>query len=196
MEAESRSMKIVHRNGAVEEITPEIPDGERGQFLSKFATSPAFLSSSRYGSYRLTFDLRDVLDRYSEQFCAGRPPVMRIWKTELFKQAVMYVVLVHSPSENEKFSQHPLLTEEENSICAFRKEPEPHFIWRPQAMCEKHSLSRETHVWHQTAALCVDHVALTLLVDDQVLRFTEQKLRRSLSFCEKGDRPVKFNTVL
>lgn len=62
---------------------------------------------------------------------------MRMWKTELYQQEVMYAVLVHSPDE-ERFSKSPLLEEDEQSICAFREEPEPHFVWRPQAMCETH----------------------------------------------------------
>ncbi|KAK7925011.1 hypothetical protein WMY93_007321 [Mugilogobius chulae] len=68
MEAESRRMKMVKPGGIVERFSLT---GNEGWNLRMFATSPAFLSSSRYGSYRLTFDLRDVLDRYSEQFCCG-----------------------------------------------------------------------------------------------------------------------------
>lgn len=36
-------------------------------FLKKFASSPAFSEKSRYGSYRFTFKVEDVLKAYSEQ---------------------------------------------------------------------------------------------------------------------------------
>ncbi|KAK7925010.1 hypothetical protein WMY93_007320 [Mugilogobius chulae] len=193
-------MKMVRPGGKEEDVTLRKAEGEQEPFLSKFATSPAFLSSSRYGSYRFTFDLRDVLDRYSEQFCERQKPEMRIWKTVMYKQEVMYVVLVHSPSENEKFSEHPLLEEQENSICAFREEPEPHFIWRPQAMCETHNYKLTKNQDDSVSASPVnedewfmwDHVTLALVVDDQVLSFTN--LRESLRFCERGDCQVKKTT--
>ncbi|XP_072299934.1 uncharacterized protein [Eucyclogobius newberryi] len=169
-DAETRTMKIVHPGGVEEEVSVE--EVEEG-LLTQFASSPAFVSSSRYGSYRLTFDLKDVLDRYSEQFCAGRAPVMRTWKTELYPQEVMYAVLVHRPSD-ERFSQHPLLEEHEHSICAFRDGAKPHFLWRPQAMSATHSfelvrddLLRASEVeWPQFYVW--DHVVLALVVDDQV----------------------------
>ncbi|XP_072318130.1 uncharacterized protein [Eucyclogobius newberryi] len=224
-DAETRTMKRVRPGGIEEEAGGEVEEEEAGGeveeeeaggeveeeeaggegqvepgLLTKFASSPAFISSSRYGSYRLTFDLKDVLDRYKEQFCAGRAPVMRVWKTVLHKQEVMYVVLVHSPSD-KRFSRHPLLVEQENSICAFRAEPEPHFLWRPQAMSNTHrfklvqddllrasEVPKEFYVW--------DHVTLALVMDgpsqkDQVLRFPDNDLRQSLRFCEKGYPPVR-----
>ncbi|KAK7925635.1 hypothetical protein WMY93_007945 [Mugilogobius chulae] len=190
--AESRRMKRVRPGGEGGRCDTE--ESWTKPFLSKFATSPAFLSSSRYGSYRLTFDLRDVLDRYSEQFCGGKTPVMRIWRTELYQQ---------NPSENRRFSQHPLLTEQENSICAFREEPEPHFIWRPQAMCETHRFELKKNQDDSVSASVLpgrpqwfvwDHVTLALVVEDQVLHFTKKNLRRSLRFCEKGDRQVNHTT--
>lgn len=61
--AENRDMKIVCPGGREENTRSRAEEG----LLTQFASSPAFLSSSRYGSYRFTFDLRDVLDRYSEQ---------------------------------------------------------------------------------------------------------------------------------
>ncbi len=36
-------------------------------FLEKFATSPAFIETSRLGSYRFTFPLQEVLKAYSDQ---------------------------------------------------------------------------------------------------------------------------------
>ncbi|XP_055082667.1 uncharacterized protein LOC129456800 [Periophthalmus magnuspinnatus] len=195
-DAETRDIKIVQPSGGEEGAGGATRPG--AGLLAPFASSPAFLSSSRYGSYRLTFDLMDVLDRYSEQFCGGWRPVMRTWKTELYRQEVLYAVLVHSPHHNNRFSHFPLLEETPHSICAFRDELIPYFLWRPQAMSETHrfelldsgdtvSVPDEFFVW--------DHVALALVVDDQVLHFTEKKLRTSLRFCEEDYPKVNQNIM-
>ncbi|XP_033834660.1 uncharacterized protein LOC117381759 [Periophthalmus magnuspinnatus] len=200
-DAEARTMEIVKPGGVEEEFRPMRAYGGQPrdkEFLSKFASSPAFLSSSRYGSYRFTFDLRDVLDKYSEQFCGGRSPVMRRWKTQLYKQEVMYAVLVHSPHQNKKFKRFPRLEKTPDNICAFRDGPKPYFLWRPQAMCGTHrfklldsgdtvSIPKEFFVW--------DHVALALVVDDQVLQFSGNKLQKSLRFCERGKRQVRHDVT-
>ncbi|XP_072230579.1 uncharacterized protein [Leuresthes tenuis] len=109
---------------------------QKKSFLGKFATSPAFLETSRLGSYRFTFPLEEVLEAYSEQLCSGAQPHMRVYETVLYKQEVMYVVLVHSPDNEELFSKYPLLTDDPNAVCVYR---DGKFIWRPEAMCETHS---------------------------------------------------------
>ncbi|XP_053188064.1 uncharacterized protein LOC128371710 [Scomber japonicus] len=164
-------------------------------FLGKFATSPAFLDSSRLGSYRFTFPLEEVLTAYSQQLCSGAQPVMRVFKTALYKQEVMYAVLVHSPANQELFSGFPLLTDEPNAVCAYR---DGRFIWRPEAMCGTHSFElvykrdenqvevnelfgfdRPFYVW--------DNVAITLHVEEgQVLKFDAERLRENLTYCGKG----------
>ncbi|KAI3373939.1 hypothetical protein L3Q82_022508, partial [Scortum barcoo] len=142
-------------------------------FLEKFTTSPAFSTTSRLGSFRFTFPLDEVLEAYSEQFCSGAQPVMRVFETVLYKQEVIYVVLVHSPANQEQFSEYPLLTDDPESICTFR---DGCFIWRPEAMCETHRYKLvhrpdemqieaqevscpEFYVW--------DNVAVALHVDQQ-----------------------------
>ncbi|XP_051250781.1 uncharacterized protein LOC127360403 isoform X2 [Dicentrarchus labrax] len=104
-------------------------------FLEKFATSPVFMESSRLGSYRFTFPLEEVLKAYRDQFCSGAQPVMRVFRTVLYKQEVMYAVLVHRPANQQLFSDLPLLTDDPNSVCTYR---DGHFIWRSEAMCETH----------------------------------------------------------
>ncbi|XP_026213352.1 uncharacterized protein LOC113160347 isoform X1 [Anabas testudineus] len=89
-------------------------------FLGRFATSPAFMKSSMLGSYRFTFPLEEVLEAYSEQFCSGAQPVLRVFETVLYKQEVVYSVLVHSPANQELFLKYPLLTDDPNVVCAFK----------------------------------------------------------------------------
>lgn len=60
---------------------------------------------------------------------------MRAFRTYLYKQEVMYVVLVHRPRDKELFFDYPLLTDTPNPVCAYR---DGGIIWRAQAMCNTH----------------------------------------------------------
>nr|XP_020489068.1 uncharacterized protein LOC109983616 [Labrus bergylta] len=162
-------------------------------FLYKFASSPAFLSSSKLGSYRFTFGLEEVLRAYSNQFCGGAEPVMRVLKTDLYKQEVMYAVVVHGPAHQQLYAKCPLLTDDPDSVCAYR---DGHFLWRSEAMCGTHSyqLVCRDDENQMGAELCSgwpefyvwDNVAIALHVDDQVLKFDVDQLRKRLTFCDKG----------
>ncbi|KAF1378092.1 hypothetical protein PFLUV_G00186060 [Perca fluviatilis] len=161
-------------------------------FLEKFTTSPAFLKTSRLGSYRFTFPLEELLEAYSKQFCSGDKPVMKVFKTSLYIQEVNYVVLVHSPDQDQ-FSDYPLLKDQPDTVCTYR---DGCFIWRPEAMSETHryelivgpdqmevkELSRsqtELYVW--------DNVSIALHVPNkQVLHFDAGRLRENLKFCSEG----------
>ncbi|KAK9531162.1 hypothetical protein VZT92_010604 [Zoarces viviparus] len=158
-------------------------------FLGKFATSPAFKRTSRLGSYRFTFPLEEVLKAYSEKFCSGEPPVMRVFVTHLYKKEVMYAVLVHSPDKQEEFSRYPLLANDPNAVCAYE---DGCFIWRSEAMCDSHTYELDLrHDENQMAArkrnkrfYVWDNVALALHVDKEVLKFKAGQLRKNLKFCE------------
>ncbi|XP_073336220.1 uncharacterized protein [Pagrus major] len=162
-------------------------------FLGKFATSPAFSERSRLGSYRFTFPLEEVLEAYSQQFCSGAQPVMRVFKTILYKQKVMYVVLVHSPVSDELLSDRPLLTDDPNSVCSYR---DGCFTWRPLSMCGTHNYrlvrrpgERRMEVEEVAPRLryCVwDQVAVALHVDRQVLNFDSARLRQNLKYCSRA----------
>ncbi|XP_061596375.1 T-cell immunoglobulin and mucin domain-containing protein 4 isoform X3 [Cololabis saira] len=116
---------------------------------------------------------------------------MRIYKTDLYKQEVMHVVLVHSPADQDDFSEYPLLTDDDpNAICVFR---DGRFIWRPEAMSETHNLeliytqgrnvmevkdvpSARFYVW--------DHAAVAFHVKrGQTLKFDIDGLRQNLKYC-------------
>eukprot|EP00064_Thunnus_orientalis_P024627 superscaffoldBa00010857_g24928 len=132
--AEKRLLEQIYPDRTEEQVQMQ------QSFLEKFATSPAFLKSSRLGSYRFTFPLKELLTAYSQQFCLDKQPVMRVYETVLYKQQVMYAVLVHSPANEKLFSKFPLLTDDPKAVCAYR---DGHFIWRPEAMCETHSPANE-----------------------------------------------------
>ncbi|KAM9333061.1 uncharacterized protein KZ484_018156 isoform 2-T2 [Pholidichthys leucotaenia] len=180
-------------------LEKEFPDRTEQQaavqenFLSKFATSPAFSEKSRLGPYRFTFPLEEVLKAYSQQFCGRKQPVMRIYRTDLYKQEVMYAVLVHSPADNKRFSSFPLLSDDPDAVCVYK---DGHFIWRAEAMCETHRFklihkpevnqmeTREVrpqfYVW--------DHIGMALhMKKNQVLQFNKNQLRENVTLCEQDN---------
>ncbi|XP_042288169.1 uncharacterized protein LOC121910868 isoform X2 [Thunnus maccoyii] len=192
--AERRLLEQIYPDRTEEQIQ------KQQSFLGKFATSPAFLDSSRLGSYRFTFPLEELLTAYSQQLCSGAQPVMRVFKTFLYKQKVMYAVLVHSPANQELFSEYPLLTDDPNAICAYR---DGRFIWRPEAMCGTHSQElvlrqdeKQVEVMELFGRDCEfyvwDDVAIALHVEDgQVLTFGSDRLRENLTYCETGTRLIR-----
>ncbi|XP_066547509.1 uncharacterized protein LOC136714101 [Amia ocellicauda] len=175
--------------------TPE--QAERQEpFLHKFTTSLAFLQSSRYGNFRFTFPLQDLLQEYKTQICNGEEPVLRVYETVCFKQEIVYAVVVHSPGVHD-FDDYPPLEKNEHAICGYQ---DGKIIWRPEAMSETHwyyldqsdrntvkAVNMTTHqfyVW--------DHVALAFHVKPgQILSFDRERLGCSLSACEAGK--IKIN---
>ncbi|XP_030294320.1 uncharacterized protein LOC115594399 isoform X2 [Sparus aurata] len=167
--AETRLLETTYPDRTQEQVQMQ------QSFLGKFATSPSFSERSRLGSYRFTFPLEEVLEAYSQQFCSGAQPIMRVFKTVLYKQEVMYAVLVHSPVSDELLSDRPLLTDDPNSVCSYR---DGCFVWKPEAMCETHRCElvlrpdenqmgvREVVSYPQFYVW--DHVAIALHVDRQV----------------------------
>ncbi|XP_037605355.1 uncharacterized protein LOC119476189 [Sebastes umbrosus] len=165
-------------------------------FLEEFATSPAFNKTSRLGSYRFTFPLKELLTAYSEQFCQGAPPVMRVLRTVLYKLEVMYVVVVNSPANQKEFSDCPLLTDDDpNAVCTYK---DSRFIWRAEAMCETHSYKLVQRpeekqmgaqpVGYNPQFYVWDHVAVALHVKNKVLNFDPIRLRENLKFC-RAEKP-------
>ncbi|XP_071362051.1 uncharacterized protein [Trachinotus anak] len=163
-------------------------------FLGRFASSPAFLETSRLGSYRFTLPVEEVLEAYSKQFCFGAQPEMRVFETVLYKQEVMYVVLVDSPFS--EYQDYPLLSDDPDAVCVYR---DGRFIWRSQAMCGTHSYELvqrpdENQMEARERFGCKpqfyfwDHVTIALhMGEGQMLNFDDDKLRENLRICGPGE---------
>ncbi|KAF5896629.1 ABC transporter G family member 23-like isoform X2, partial [Clarias magur] len=124
----------------MENDTAHFPNSEQEQelsmqeqFLDKFTTSPAFEDKSRYGNYRFTFPLSELMKWYKEQNCGGAEAVLRVHETVTYRQEIMYTVLIHSPEYNEHFREYPLLKESE-----WVRYQDGKIIWKAQAICETH----------------------------------------------------------
>ncbi len=181
----------------LEKLFPDMTKKEKTAhppFLREFTTSPLFLNeTSRYGNFRFTFPLTELMEAYKKQKCEGQEPVLRIYGTKLFKQEIEYVVIVHSPQFNENFRDFPLLTS--SPWVAYDGHQ---IIWKAQAICETHNFqmvirgktavtecmsSHQFYVW--------DHVSL-VFHSKYVLTVPKRKLKASLSCCEL-DRAVDLS---
>ncbi|XP_058627995.1 uncharacterized protein LOC131538145 [Onychostoma macrolepis] len=187
--AEERYLEKLFPNITKEEKTANPP------FLREFTTSPLFLNeTSRYGNFRFTFPLTELMEAYKKQKCDGQEPVLRIYETKLFKQEIEYVVLVHSPELNEQFSRFPLLTSTPSPVVAYDGHQ---IIWKAQAICETHNF--QLAICGNTAVAQTkypypfyvwDQVSLAFHTSE-VLTFPKRKLKASLSCC-KLDPKVKL----
>ncbi|XP_076834622.1 uncharacterized protein LOC143480701 isoform X2 [Brachyhypopomus gauderio] len=156
-------------------------------FLNKFTTSPLFQThTSRYGNYRFTFPLAELMDWYKVQNCEGEEPVLRVFKTITYKQEIVYAVLVHSPKNDEQFKHLPYL-EKSEFICYLDGE----IIWKAQAIAETHSYEYSSgklddlqynvfYVWDQVS------VVFHLPSHDHI-NITRERLIKALEACEIND---------
>nr|XP_055069368.1 uncharacterized protein LOC129450545 [Misgurnus anguillicaudatus] len=176
----------------LEEMFPDRTQEQRENqetFLNKFTTSPAFdIQKSRYGNFRFTFPLNELMEAYKNQMCGGKDPVLRAYKTTFYKQEIMYVVLIHSPELNEKFEQFPEI--ESSSLFDYKNDT---IIWKAQAICNnieyKLLVNREEKIAetepfiNQKYYYVWDHVALAFHFSG-VLHFPKEKLKESITCCE------------
>ncbi|XP_062841864.1 uncharacterized protein LOC134301197 isoform X2 [Trichomycterus rosablanca] len=161
-------------------------------FLHKFTSSPAFRKSSRLGNFRFTFSIKELLNRYSEQFCMGQTPQMRIYGTVVYKQEVMYAIVVHGLDGQTEFGKCPLF--QCSTVCEFQNEK---ILWKPEGMSNTHSFrlgynlkahrvptrKRKYYMW--------DHVAMVFHVPkDKVFEFNKEMLLKHLSFCQGAEPKI------
>ncbi|KAK6319302.1 hypothetical protein J4Q44_G00105130 [Coregonus suidteri] len=191
--------------------TPEQREEQRniGTFLNKFTTSPAFKQASRYGNFRFTLSLSDLLKMYREQICGGEKPVLRVYGTTVYKPEIMYSVLVHSPCVDE-FNEYPVLGDSsDDAVCVYKEndvegEAEGHIVWRAQAMSKTQKVGLtinqldkivETDGRVYNTYYMWDHVTLALHLPHQTLRVDREKLIKNLTACE-ADEPFLGSKIL
>ncbi|XP_053093605.1 uncharacterized protein LOC113545106 [Pangasianodon hypophthalmus] len=175
--AEKRYMEMNFPNEA-QELKEQEP------FLETFTTSPAFeLEKSRYGNYRFTFPLTELMEWYKEQNCGGEEPVLRVYETVTYKQEIMYTVLIHSPEDNERFGGYPHLEASEWVLYQDGK-----IIWKAQAICETHwyqFVSGEVQRLYTHEFYVWDHVSLVFhLPNHKALKIPRERLIKALEACK------------
>lgn len=159
-------------------------------FLSKFTTSPSFhIHESRYGNFRFIFSLKQLMEAYKKQFCGGRDPVLREYKTMFYKQEIMYAVLVHSPDDDERFQNYSKI--EESKFVDYRNNQ---IVWRAQAIGDNIQFNLILDEENKTANVepfgendyVWDHVCLAFHFND-VLRFPIDTLKQNCFPCKPAE---------
>ncbi|XP_047677824.1 uncharacterized protein LOC125146078 [Tachysurus fulvidraco] len=157
---------------------------EQKPFLEKFTTSPLFqLEKSRYGNYRFTFSLTDLMQWYKEQNCGGKKPVLRMCETITYKQKIVYAVLIHSPEDNKRFGEYPLLEASE-----WVRYQDGKINWKAQAICETHRyqlVSGEVQRLNTHLFYVWDQVSLVFhLPKPKALKIPTERLIEALEACK------------
>ncbi|KAL7840052.1 hypothetical protein AOLI_G00253750 [Acnodon oligacanthus] len=175
----------------LEELFPDGWGHNQQPFLEKFTTSPAFQSESRYGNFRFTIPLRELLSLYATQFCYNSAPVFRVLDTKIYKTEIMYSVLVH-PRHIKCYSQYPRLPiNGDDDVCGYFQ---GNLLWRCQAPSAGHGhrlvVDREESTVHARPLkgeeyYVWDHVAIAFHMEpDWVLKVDRERLYSSVSACE------------
>ncbi|XP_076159004.1 uncharacterized protein LOC143142159 [Alosa pseudoharengus] len=183
----------------IPEWSPEEIERQKEEpFLHNFTTSPAFKDESRYGNFRFTFNLDDLLQKYSTEICGGQTPVLKVYKTSIYKQEVMYTVLIHSPDVCV-YKDYPELDDNDQAVCLYR---DGKIIWRAQAISETHHYklteNKEKKEVHAEGNLNIgyvhyvwDHVTLAFhMPRDTILPFSRAELEEVLTPCDKDNPSV------
>ncbi|XP_056316241.1 uncharacterized protein LOC130230938 [Danio aesculapii] len=178
----------------LEEVFPTRSQEQRERqeaFLSKFTTSPAFhIHESRYGNFRFIFSINELMEAYKEQFCGGRDPVLREYKTMFYKQEIMYAVLVHSPDDDEKFQNYSRI--EESKFVDYK---DNQIVWRAQAIGDNIKFNLMLDEENRTANVepvlgkkyyVWDHVCLAFHFND-VLMFDKDTLLQNCIPCKPAE---------
>lgn len=109
--------------------------------LKKFTTSPAFQSESRYGNFRFTFNLKELLKIYSKEYCHSTAPILRVLGTQLYKQEIFYSVLVH-PRYMTHYRKYPRLPFDDKHLCGYSQ---GHMSWCCQSPSNNYKHSQEVN---------------------------------------------------
>src|SRR6266702_4561688 len=76
--------------------------------LSPYGTSPAFSKASRYGNFKFTLNLNDLIGFYKTSMGVTEIE-LRVLGTVTFKWEVMHSILVCPVFEDGKFEGYPML---------------------------------------------------------------------------------------
>ncbi|XP_007229505.3 uncharacterized protein LOC103024654 [Astyanax mexicanus] len=162
-------------------------------FLEDFTASPAFQNKSRYGNFRFTFSLKELLRLYAEQYCRESALVLRVLDTAIYSQEILYTVLVH-PQHVNCYDQYPHLPSDDSGVCGYSQgkmswrcqSPSDSFRHRMEVDREErrvHARPLQSEVYYRW-----DHVAVAFHVEpDWILHVDRKKLSSSVSVCEVAE---------
>ena len=140
------------------------------------STSP-FNKQSRYGNIMFEYSMKDLLDAYSSQFCAGQPPAFRVLGTFAYTKEVMHAVLICPPDKLKAISKaigDLPVPNKENSVI-YKDEEEEEWVWIPETTIDKWRSFPIYRRWeHATFAFHLpDGSSLDLNAKDGNMKFCE-----------------------
>uniref|UniRef100_A0A1B8Y4S5 Uncharacterized protein n=1 Tax=Xenopus tropicalis TaxID=8364 RepID=A0A1B8Y4S5_XENTR len=108
-------------------------------FNCQFADSPAFKSASRYGNFKFSLPLSDLLFEYKKRQCRGAELEFRVLGTAMYSKEIAHIVLVHSPMATE-FSDLPpvpIVGGNANPLpFVFRSQEDGKLYWSPESTAD------------------------------------------------------------
>ncbi|XP_077334493.1 uncharacterized protein LOC143975814 isoform X1 [Lithobates pipiens] len=116
-------------------LSPEMAIMYEEKISQQFASSSAFnRSASRYGNFKFSFPLSELLSLYQTAPWYGEPE-LRILGTDIYKTEIAHYILVHSPDATE-FGDLPIVPSYDQNSCGplpfvYRKMGS--LYWRPES---------------------------------------------------------------
>ncbi|OCT96260.1 hypothetical protein XELAEV_18013935mg [Xenopus laevis] len=184
------------------------------KFNAQFANSPAFSDASRYGNFKFSLSLSDLLSEYKELHCPDSEPEFRVLGTAMYKQEIAHIVLVHSPTTTQ-FNDLPFVPIIERNAkplpFVFRSQEDGKFYWRPESTADvlKMRISKNQCRMRECPVNCSyydngrclhclqtytvwNHLIFAFhLPENEPLRIQREKLKESLSACDILDPYMK-----
>uniref|UniRef100_UPI00398EEE7B uncharacterized protein n=1 Tax=Pristiophorus japonicus TaxID=55135 RepID=UPI00398EEE7B len=112
--------------------------------LSEFFNSPAFQDESRYGNFKLTYDIQTLIETYKSSVCDGQQPEFRVLGTFRYKQEIMHAVVVHPPDVS-LFQDYPAVPNGPESDAVVSVSDQG-WKWRPESTGNQLTYRRWDHV--------------------------------------------------
>ncbi|XP_073728255.1 uncharacterized protein [Misgurnus anguillicaudatus] len=157
-------------------------------FLEHFTTSKAFQKESPYGNFCFTFSFRELLYLYGDQFCKG-PPVLHVYETVLYRQEIVYTIVVH-PGSIHLYDDYPRLPKTGDGVCGYH---DGNIWWRCQAPSETYKHELNVNQWNSSVHVTTyddkyyvwDHVCVAFHMEPGwVLHVDQDRLCKRVNVCE------------
>lgn len=142
-----------------------------------FCSSAPFCTTSRYGNIIFEYNIDQLLEAYSSQYCDNEEPTLLVLGTFAYAQEVMHAVIVCPPSATELKEVLPPVPIDNASICKLDKK----LVWRPETTG---SIKNYYRRYMQRGYRRWEHVTLALQIPDgQSQGFLLNNLDMHMTYC-------------
>ncbi|CAH2299152.1 Hypothetical predicted protein [Pelobates cultripes] len=176
-------------------VTAQEAEYFQEQIKGQYANSPAFdNTTSRYGNFVFSFPLSDLLEAYKSQHCQNVDPQLRVLGTQMYRQEIAHIIVVHSPGI-DLYDDFPMVqtvpsTDKSLPFVYWRKE-DGELCWRPESTSTKLQVEirNNTTTPYNSVQYCVwNHLIFAFhLPEGQHLVIPREKLQDNLAACGSGE---------